>query len=216
METFVPINLPTREQTIQVAAIQPLKFWTEYREVLVSKPGEEPQQWKTVGREFVRTAKKGTTIPTATDFEVARVKKDASIWAAIKPYYDNWKAGGTDELINGTPLNSWGGVTRDEVEALKPFRIYSVEDFAEMNDAVMQRIPFPNISAKRDRAKKYLATKETADEVRGQLSEVLEEMKRLKAENEAMKLRNHAEAQIEEIRSAKPKGKKADREAVAA
>lgn len=209
MTGFTPANIPLRENVNAVAAVHPLRFQTVYRNVLVSKPGE-PEKWEQKGEEWVEVAKKGVTIPTTTRYQIAKLKKGAekaaaandpdneagALWRAIQPFYDAWKAGNTDELIQGTPLNAWGGVTRDEVEALRPFRIHSVEDFATMNDAVMQRIPFPNIAAKRDRAKKWLSSKETADEVRGQLSEMLEANKKLMAELEAMRAKDAAEKQI--------------------
>ena len=57
-------------------------------------------------------------------------------------------------------------MTQDVVEALKPFKIYSVEDLSIASDGVLQRVPDPNIMRYRDRAKKYLNTKDIAIAVR--------------------------------------------------
>lgn len=211
---FVPTNISVRDETPQVAAIQPLRFWTEYVNILVSKPGE-PEKFEQKAYEWVQWAKKGVTIPTAGSDKISRVRRDPAMWAAIQPFYDNWKAGGTDELIQGTPLNAWGGITRDEVEALKPFRIYSVEDFAGMSDQVMQRIPFPYIAAKRDRAKKWLSSKETADEVRDQLADMVETNRQLLEKIAALESKKAAEAKIAAIDgpASAGKGRKAKSEA---
>lgn len=210
MQPVVPINIPLRDEVQEVAAIHPLLFWTEYHEILASKPGE-PEKWERKSYEWVRWAKKGVSIPCTSEDKIVRVRRDPAMWRAIQPHYDNWKAGGTDELINGTPLNAWGGITRDEVEALKPMRIYSVEDFASMPDGVMQRVPFPNISAKRERAKKWLATRETADELRGHLADTLAEVEKMKEEIAAMRTAQEAKTKLAELRGEEPPEEKPTR-----
>ena len=81
-------------------------------------------------------------------------------------------------VISGTPLAIWPGITRDVVEALKPFKIYSVEDLSIASDGVLQRVPDPNIMRYRDRAKKYLNTKDTAIAVR-ELDDTKKELEEL-------------------------------------
>ena len=163
-----PTQFPLTDDKPVTAAVQPIKFSIRYKT-------QADGTLKAV--ECVEVAKKGVTIPNTTPHEIARIKsaaakateptdEHAALWAAVKPYYDNWKAGGTEEVINGTPLAVWAGVTVDVVEALKPFRIYSVEDLSIMSDAIMQKVPNPNMSLYRDRAKKFLATKDIAIAVR--------------------------------------------------
>lgn len=178
-----PIQFPlTDNDKRAVAAVQPLKFFLKYK----------PQPDGSLRAvECCEVAKKGVSIPTTTPYEIARIKRaaeraiepddeHAALWAAIKPYYDNWKAGGTEEVVNGTPLSVWPGVTVDVVEALKPFRIYSVEDLSIMSDAIMQKVPNPNMALYRERAKKFLATKDIALAVRD-LSEKDSEIAELRA-----------------------------------
>jgi hypothetical protein len=208
---FNPSNIPLQEERLEVAAAFPLRFWTEYHDVDTAKPGE-PEKLERRASEWVKWAKKGVPIPTNTDIRIKHAQKDKPLWAAIKPYYDNWKAGGSDELIQGTPLNAWGGVLREEVEALKPYRIYSVEDFAAMSDDVMQRIPFPAIASKRDRAKKWLTSKETSDEVRSQLSDVLAKLKEAEEKVALLETKDSAAKKLAEMD--KPKAKKVKEEAV--
>jgi hypothetical protein len=87
-----------------------------------------------------------------------------------------------------------------------------VEDFAAMSDDVMQRIPFPAIASKRDRAKKWLASKETSDEVRSQLSDVLAKLKEAEEKVALLETKDSAAKKLAEMD--KPKGKKVKEEAV--
>jgi hypothetical protein len=48
--------------------------------------------------------------------------------------YDHWKATGK-ESVTGTPLEAWPAITRAQVEELKHFRVRTVEDLANLNDA---------------------------------------------------------------------------------
>ncbi len=161
------IPMPIQEGAPQIAAIHPLRFYVAYKERKVPNP-ENPMVPKTVqvAEEWCDWAKKGVERPTTGGDAVKRLMKSAPDWAAIKPFYENWKAGGADVVVNGTPLAVWAGVTSDVVELLKPYRIFAVEDLAEMNDGVMQKIPHPDISRIRDRAKKFLHTKDVADAVK--------------------------------------------------
>lgn len=183
---IVPMHIPLREEAQETAAIMPLRFWTTYENVNVAKPGEVAK-FETKSHEWVSWAKKGVSIPFTHDDKVARARKDPTVWRALAPFYDNWKSGGATSLMNPdhTPLEAWGGITRDEIEALKPYRIYSVEDFAEMNDQVMGKIPMRDIAARRDRAKKFLATQHTADEVKAVLGDEIAKLQAQLAEMRA-------------------------------
>lgn len=164
------IPMPVVEGPPQIAAIHPLKFEIVYRERKVfDKDNPNVPKTVTVPVEWCYWAKKGVERPTTGSDAVSRLMKSPPDWAAIKPYYDNWKAGGTDVVINGTPLSVWAGIGGDMVELLKPYRIYSIEDLAVMSDGVMQKIPHPDIGRIRDRAKKFLETKDIAEAVRASL-----------------------------------------------
>jgi hypothetical protein len=162
-------NFPMTDAKQVTAAVIPTKFELRYKEQIDGTLKAE---------EWVELAKIGVTIPATTPHKIATIIKGAkkatepddemgAIWRAIQPYYDNWKKGGAaDEVVNGTPLTTWAGVTKDVVEALRPFNIRSVEDLSLMSDAIMQRVPNPNMALFRDRAKKFLSTKDIAVAVR--------------------------------------------------
>lgn len=178
-----PVAFPITDDKRALAAVTPLKFEVKYK----TQADGTLKAW-----ERVEVHKNGVTIPTTMVYDIAKLKKaaakatdfddeHAALWAAIKPYYENWKAGGTEEVINGTPLAVWAGVTVDVVEALKPFRIYSVEDLSMMSDSIMNKVPNPNMALYRDRAKKFLAMKDIAVAVR--------DLTNKEAENEELKSR---------------------------
>ena len=188
--------IPLQDAKQIEAAVVPLKFWIKYRE---QKDGTLKAE------EWVEVAKKGVSIPTTVPYRIDRIQKaaakatepddePAALWRTLKPFYDNWKAGGTEEVINGTPLAIWPGVMRDVVEALRPFKIYSVEDLSIATDAVLQRVPDPNIMMYRDRAKKFLNTKDIAQAVRD-LTEKDAELADLRAMVEKLQ-KAHADSEL--------------------
>ena len=221
--------IPMDQGKEAVAAIQPTRFFLKY-----SQDPNDPN--KLIAREWVEWAKKGVTIPATVVERIDKIEKGAkratepddehaAKWRAIKPYYDNWKAGGeADAITNGTPLAIWPGVSRDVVEALKPFRIYTVEDLSTAKDDIMNRVPDPNIVRYRDRARKYLATKDIAIAVREQddtaakLKEAMEQIAILqKAHADAEKARRDTEKELEEAvpAVARKRGRPAKAEAAA-
>ncbi len=213
--------IPMHEEKQAVAAIQPLRFWIKYRPIMeytvVGAKTIEKETDKLQAEEWVEWAKKGVTIPATTVQKVSRIQKAAAkateaddeaaaIWRTMKPFYDNWKNGGDSEaVISGTPLAIWPGITRDVVEALKPFKIYSVEDLSIASDGVLHRVPDPNIMRYRDRAKKYLNTKDIALAVRDidqkdqELAALRDQVAALqKAHADAAKGRKDAEDELDE------------------
>ena len=238
------LPIPMHEVAGVVASIQPIKFYVKYVEVTEQQPtGEVGKDGKPVMKtvdvlkadEWVVWAKKGVSIPFTSEQKISRIKKaaakatpeepdheGAAMWRAIKPFYDNWKAGGTQEVINGTPLAIWRGVTQDVVEALKPFKIYSVEDLSIASDAVLQRVPDPNIMKYRAMAKKFLDTKDIAIAVRDSetskaenesLRAEMAELKKMLADT--MKGKREAEEELDEATPA-PARKKRGKESAGA
>lgn len=217
LANVVPMNIRLREDAVDIAAIMPLRFWTEHETVIVPAKGDQPERIERVAHDWVHWAKKGVSIPQTNVDKVKRIMKDHPIWAALGPHYKNWKEGSPDMVAPGqTPLEAWGGVTRDEIEALRPFRIYSVEDFAAMNDAVMSKIPFRDIGAKRDRAKKFLETQKTADEVKAVLGDENAKLKKQLEEMQAMMAQMQSSMQGGDGNAKPAKTRKAREEATAA
>ena len=150
--------IPIEDERVEVASVQPIRFWIKYKPDPESPAGLKAEEW-------VEWAKKGVSIPTTGVDAIKRVMKDRSLWSAIEPFYQNWKKGGDAEIVNGTPLSVWPGVTIDVVEALRAFRVLSVEDLASLSDNVMQKIPNPSMPMLRERARKFLSTKDIAQAV---------------------------------------------------
>ena len=196
--------VPLQDEKLVVAAVYPVRFEIRYKQL-----GDGTMR----AEEWVEWAKKGVSIPFTVVQKVSRIQKAAArpgveaddeaaaLWRALKPFYENWKAGGDAEMLTtGTPLSIWPAVTRDVVEALKAFKIYSVEDLSIAADAVLQRIADPNIMRYRDRAKKFLSTKDIAEAVRdmdnkdAQLAELKAQVEMLqKAHADSDKKRREAE-----------------------
>jgi hypothetical protein len=190
-------QFPVTDGKQVTAAVIPTKFELRYKE-------QPDGTFK--AEEWCELAKIGVTIPATTPHKIATIIKAAkkatepddemaAIWRTIQPYYDNWKKGGAaDEVINGTPLVTWSGVSKDVVEALRPFNVRSVEDLSMLSDAIMQRVPNPNMALFRERAKKFLATKDIAIAV-NQLTDANSELAKLRAELDEMK-RGRADAEF--------------------
>lgn len=67
--------------------------------------------------------------------------------------YSSFKAGEVDVQV-GTPLGAWAGVTRAQVEEMKYFRIHTVEQLANVPDAIAQR--FMGINTLKQKAKDFI------------------------------------------------------------
>lgn len=89
--------------------------------------------------------------PIFKDMEYIRImtSKDAIIDRPMRPQdverwpraYAAWKATGVSEPgSQGTPLEAWPLMTRAQVEEYKYFKIYTVEQLAEMSDGLGQQI----------------------------------------------------------------------------
>ena len=110
----------------EVAAIHPIKFWTDYQ------PGPNGTR---VEADWVRWVKKGTTNQSTTEDKVVRVQKDAAVWAALGRHYEAWKAGQAAP-VNGTPLDAVPFMTAELAEELRRVHVLTIEDLAAAEDAV--------------------------------------------------------------------------------
>ena len=170
---------PTTDRS---AAIVPLAFWTDHRDI----DGEM--------REFhmVRWVKKGQ--PGAeTEQRVDRAKRNQIIWSTLKPYYEHW-LGGLAEPVTGTPLDVWPAVTKGQVDRLRSLHLRSIEDVAAADEDTMRRIGMGARELKR-KAEAWVANKDsnkTAGEIakleeenellRGRMAELEEQIQLLAAD----------------------------------
>lgn len=121
-------------------------------------------------------------------------------WDRVKPAYDAWKQG-QDMPQSGTPLAAWHGITVEQADALKATGIRSVEEFAELSDGIISRLPFPSPRQLQEAARMYL---KSADR-----NKVTQQIESLDAENQILK------GQLEEMRQIvmEMQAKQADEEA---
>lgn len=209
-------NIPLREDVIETAAVWPLKFWTEHETVVHEAKDGKPERVEVVAHDWVHWAKKGVSIPQTNIDKVKRIRKDHAIWRALGPHYEMWQKGGELEAVPAgqTPLAAWVGVTRDEIEALRPYRIFSVEDFAGISEQVSSKVQIRDIFAKRDLAKRYLATRQTAKEVEAVLGDENAKLKKQLEDMQAQMTQLMAASQAALVEP-KAKGKRVKEEAAA-
>lgn len=153
--------------------IVPTDWWTEY----VVDPNNPKEQ---IGVDYVKWVKKGTNGNAATCEKVARymaktdahgnvIREAALEWSVLEPYYKAWKEGEEIPEI-GTPLAAWPGASVQLVEALKKYKIKTVEDFAMSVDAALGGIPIPNIGQLRRTAHAFLEAQRTTSQVEAALT----------------------------------------------
>lgn len=117
-------------------------------------------------------------------------------WSMIEPAYREWKDGNALPET-GTPLISWAGVNKAQVDALKSAHIKTVEQLAGLPDGNMQNMRIPNLRVLRDQAQAFLASakgdnklndviKENAD-LRDRLDAAMEMLEKLAADKEDQK-----------------------------
>ena len=153
----------------------------EYDIVHVYQPGES-QRSKTplMVAEVLRVREDGD--PDNPAWLAARIRRDA-----VLPAYEAWKKG--EELpTDGTPIGAWPGITPDQAAGLKAAGLRSIEEVANANDALMSKIPLPNVRGLKELAANFLAGSDRAkvaasladkDRELAEMREQLEELRQL-------------------------------------
>lgn len=157
------------EQPIPVANIYPLKFYTKYTHDSAGnvKKAEDWCMW----------AKKGVRTPVQIPQQISIIQKDPAKWNVIKPYYQQWKEGRQLEA-QGTSLDAWPHLNSEERDMIRQVRCFTLEDFANMSDAMISEIPFPDVRKKRDAAKNFIRYRDEQETV----SELHQRIKDLEAQ----------------------------------
>jgi len=223
MNAQTPYNPFAANEPLMVANIVPAKFEVKYKDKGDGSGELKAEEWV----EWHVKLTGNQTIPRTCRDAVHRIRRGAEksteindeaacIWRAIEPHYKAWKEGRTARIVNGTPLEVWPGLPHDVVELLSPFRIYSVEDLSMAGDALLNKIPDPNMLAYRDRAKKFLATKDIAiavkklDESEDRVKKLEEMVEKLqKSQADADFNRREAERELDEVTPAPARKRKA-------
>lgn len=117
-------------------------------------------------------------------------------WSMIEPAYREWKDGNALPET-GTPLISWAGVNKAQVEALKSAHIKTVEQLAGLPDGNMEKMRVPGLRVLREQAQAFLSSaksdsklndviKENAD-LRDRLDAAMEMLEKLAADKDEQK-----------------------------
>ncbi len=98
-------------------------------------------------------------------------------WAQIGPAYEAWLQGNSLD-VQGTALDTWAALGKDETRALKAIGIATVEQIANMSEDQLMRPPLPDMRRIHEAAKAFLKGMPLAD--------LQAEIQRLREQNEAM------------------------------
>lgn len=147
----------TLDDRRDVAAIHPLKFWTEYEGEAAT-----PADW-------VEWVKKGSQFGDTTSEKVSRAKRDMPVWEALRPYYEAWQRG-QDAPINGMPLDAAPFMTKQLIEVLNRVHIRSVEDLANAEDAALAKLNIPGIRTTQAKARAFLDAQQNLSGVASELA----------------------------------------------
>lgn len=111
--------------------------------------------------EFVDITSVGNAKYTVIPMRIQDAMRDTTgLWAAIEPAYNAWKKG-MEVPTTGTPLTSWHGITREQIEAVRVHGLYTVEDVAQMTDAILQKVGGIGMHAVREAARSWDMAKDT-------------------------------------------------------
>ena len=162
----------TLDDRRDVAAIHPLRFWTDYTDA--ADGSMTPAEW-------VEWVKKGDAYGATTAEKVTRAQKMPVIWDALRPHYEAWKRN-QEPVANGTPLDAVPFVTREMAQAMARVHLRSVEDLAAAEDAALVKLGIPNIRAVQQKARAFLDAQRMQAGVSGELAALREMVERLQAE----------------------------------
>ncbi len=106
-------------------------------------------------------------------------KDMAAKWSVVGPAYEAWR-NGQEIPETGTPLAAWAALSPEQAKLLKAQGVRTVEDIAELSDASLSALPFPNARKLPDMAQKYLSGESAAqkdariDDLEAKLAAALE------------------------------------------
>lgn len=144
-----------------VATIKVIKFWREYK--TDAKGQSRPIEWVAItplgSPKSVTHHRVKDIIPPERVMkgdqkgEKARFMKFR--WAQIEPFYKAWK---NDEEMpeTGTPLGAWPAINADIAVELRKLGIRSVEEFRDMPENAVTKLPVPNPRELRKQAVLFL------------------------------------------------------------
>lgn len=116
-----------------------------------------------IGVDYVEFSAVGNAKHQVTPMRIIDAQRDLTgLWDVIGPSYEAWKKG---EVLpeGGTPLAVWNGCTPEMAKALRAFDVKTVEDIADLTEAMVQKIGLGGLYPVRTAAKRYVEAKDTRD-----------------------------------------------------
>lgn len=108
--------------------------------------------------EMVDLTTVGNAKYTVIPMRIRDVMRDTTgLWDVIEPHYTAWKKG-MIVPTTGTPLTSWQGITREQIDAIRIHGIYTVEDVAQMTDDVLRKCGGIGMQSVREAARSWVKT----------------------------------------------------------
>lgn len=108
-------------------------------------------------------------------------------WEFLEPHYEAWKAG--EEISEtGTPIGSWPGVTKSQIEICRIMKIGTVEALVESVDLLAKRMPRKDAEALVRQGSMFLEAQERSDDLavisaqKDQIDALMAEVAEMKAE----------------------------------
>jgi hypothetical protein len=148
-------------------------------------------------QDFAATKAEGRPIFKEVDFVMIQAPGDLlkTIKRPVRPQDEQrfprqwgaYKAGGDQDKGSGTPLEQWPMVSRAQVEELRYFKVFTVEQLAAIADNVAQK--FMGIQNLKQHAKDWLGKAENSKEIvalRNQNTSQSEEIEELKSSIRAL------------------------------
>lgn len=141
-----------------------INFKTTYK-------GEKPTHWVMLAPSVAESDKCATwhrvekLRPYDTEDESvlgsASYQAMAARWEIIEPKLTAYLQG-AEIPEDGTPLGAWGGLTAEQADVFRSFKIRTVEEVAALRDGDIQRIPLPNARKLKGLAAAFLENKDAS------------------------------------------------------
>lgn len=109
--------------------------------------------YKTIDK--VEWGRKGQNRVVLND-KIARIRKNADIWAVMEPAYLAWKKG-QEAPLTGTPLKMWPAIKPAQIRTLQNVGIRTVEELELLSDTDADRIGMMEARHLRARARAWKA-----------------------------------------------------------
>lgn len=160
-----------------------------------------------VAVDWITIAKKGTN-NTAKVWDPKRLEKDdPKLWEFVKPTYEKWKQNNVI-ATSGTPIETWGVLSKQQIKLFKGLGLLSVEDLAAAGDGLREKLGMGGLDVIKS-ARSFLENKDraaaanTISDLKDQLAGMQKMLEEVRRQND----------ELQAERGKKPQKPKLEREA---